>query len=124
MEGEQLQRARSIVAVAAKERIAARTAAGQSAFEATPFSHVDGQIRVDQVENPSFFEFDEQHQSYDIYWGGYEYVIELDRIRTPLELLSWVHHLLEKEWELTTPRRIGELIEDVSHRLGWSLHGV
>ena len=30
--------------------------------------------------------------------GGYDYVIDRDRIDTPAKLVSWLCHLSEKEW--------------------------
>ena len=67
------------------------------------FAHVDGKDWV------------------TVQWGGYDYDIEMSRIDTPLSLLHWVTHLAEKEWEDTTPERIGLFVEKVCQKKGWDL---
>ena len=47
----------------------------------------------------------------------YEYEVDLDRIRTPADLLEWTHHLAEKNWITTAV--LAEFIERVFTIKGW-----
>ena len=47
---------------------------------------------------------------------GWEYEIDFDRIRTPEEILSWVHRLCEKNWFTSSMQR--EFIEVAMRRIG------
>jgi hypothetical protein len=54
-----------------------------------------------------------------IYWGGYEYSYDLNRIRRPEDLLWLIAHLGEKGWEHLTAKRIVRLIQKVAYFKGW-----
>jgi 5-methylcytosine-specific restriction endonuclease McrA len=59
--------------------------------------------------------------SLDLYWGGYEYSIELDRVNTPARLLASLSHILAKDWEYASSRRICLLIRALERHFDWSL---
>lgn len=50
----------------------------------------------------------------------YPYEIDLDRITTPSDLLSWLLHLCEKNWMNT--ERLSEFAERVADFKGWRIH--
>lgn len=52
--------------------------------------------------------------------GHYNYVIPLNRIKEPADLVSWVHHLCEKNW--VTTDHITGLLELTCQVRGWNLH--
>ena len=77
------------------------------------------------VEQPDFyFETLNGKEWLTIKWGGYEYDIEMNRIETPLDLLSWLHHFCEKSWSGMTFWQFRLLIESVAEKRGWKLYGV
>lgn len=73
--------------------------------------------------HPLGFKFDEEYQGFDIYWGGYEYFVPLDELRTPEDLLWKLHHLGKKTWKGMTPHKIGKLIGYVASKQGWTPYG-
>lgn len=77
-------------------------------------------LPVHDSEHPRGFERDDDCGGWDIWWGGYCYFIEDDRIATQSELLGWIEHLGEKTWEGLTPIRIARLIRAVRKHHGWA----
>jgi 5-methylcytosine-specific restriction endonuclease McrA len=59
----------------------------------------------------------------DLYWGGYEYSYELDRLDTPTRLLAFLDHVLTKQWKHSTADRAARLIRTMAHHFKWNLHG-
>lgn len=57
-----------------------------------------------------------------VYWGGYDWWIELDTIKTPLNMLGLLDHILEKEWEHTSADRVKYLINMIAKHKGWKMH--
>lgn len=53
---------------------------------------------------------------------GFEYDIQFSRCNTPEKLVSWIHHLLEKNW--VTKDHISRLIYLASERNGFKKQGV
>lgn len=49
---------------------------------------------------------------------NHEYTIELNRINTKGEIVSWVHHLSEKSW--VTTLMIGDFIKKVCEVKKWN----
>jgi hypothetical protein len=84
---------------------------------------VPAHVMLAPGSTPSLVKHDKEKGYIDVYWGGYEYSIALDRIPTPLSLLEWVHHMSEKGWDETTPERISRFIAIVCTIKGWKLHG-
>ena len=80
-----------------------------------------GAADINLIGDPLYAEISEGYLL--IYWGGYEYDIALERIKTPLHLLGIISHISQKTWELTTPERIADLIDLVCHEKGWDHHG-
>ena len=70
------------------------------------------------------FTFDADRKWLTIKWGGYDYEIEMSRIKTPTQLLGWVSHLGEKEWLNCEPWKIARLVELVAREKGWNIHGL
>jgi 5-methylcytosine-specific restriction endonuclease McrA len=59
----------------------------------------------------------------DIFWGGYEYNWELKRLDTPHKLAGFLDHVLAKDWEYATGRRVGRLVRTLSDHFRWGIHG-
>jgi len=100
---------------------------------ATPWSEVQRQIAAEaefqRTLEPSdprhkrMFKLDLELHYIDVYWGGYEYSFELERIDSPQKLLAFLDHILTKTWKHSTGQRVGLLIGEVSRHFGWDLHG-
>lgn len=56
-------------------------------------------------------------------WGGYDYDIALDRIKTPQDVMWWLHHLGSKDWPGMTPHRVSKMIELLATHYGWEFYG-
>jgi hypothetical protein len=54
-------------------------------------------------------------------WGGYDYSVEMKRIRTPMDLLELLHHVLQKGWRIDGDK-IYRLINAVCNRKGWDMY--
>lgn len=52
--------------------------------------------------------------------GGYDYVIDLANIKTPLDLIDWVIHLSEKNWMCA--ETIGDFAKEVCRAKGWVIN--
>jgi len=78
-------------------------------------------LGLEDPEHPKGYCFDSHQDSLDIWWGGYEYWIQCDRLDTPEKFLTWIIHLTEKNWEGMTPRKIGLLTGDLDRRFHWNL---
>jgi len=50
------------------------------------------------------------------------YPIEYDRVETPLQLIGWLDHLLEKVWFNEWDAK--QLIRMVCDKRGWEYHGI
>jgi hypothetical protein len=70
------------------------------------------------------FVIDRKHKTIDIWWGGYEYWIEVARINTPERCLSWIEHMTGKTWAGMTPQRINAFVRAVAKINGWSIYGL
>jgi len=73
------------------------------------------------------FEFgrdDDGNEWVDIFWGGYAYPYELNRISRPEDLMWLLVHISEKEWKHFTGYRAAALIKAVAYRKGWPAYGV
>ena len=73
---------------------------------------------------PRLFDFDADGNWVNIHWGGYCYEIEMSCIKTPEQLLGWVHHLGQKSWKDTTPERMSAFIQAICKRRGWNIYGL
>jgi len=74
-----------------------------------------------EPEHPFGFVFDDYHGTVDVWWGGYEYSIVVERIASPMQLLHWVAHMSKKSWRNQTSRRISRFVECICERKGWPL---
>lgn len=79
-------------------------------------------LPVTDLSHPRGYVRDDECKGWEIWWGGYLYWIEDDRLKTENDLLSWLHHVSSKGWKGCTPDRIGEFIEDVMQHLGRRLY--
>lgn len=52
----------------------------------------------------------------------YDYEVDLDRIKTPANLLNWVAHLAEKTW--MSSEAIRRFIQAVAEIKGFNIHGL
>lgn len=68
------------------------------------------------------FVFDNELGYVDVWWGGYEYSIKLDRITTPMDILQWLNHIGGKQWRGMTGPRVAEFIDAIARRKGWNIH--
>ena len=57
----------------------------------------------------------------DIWWGGYEYPIDLGEVDTPLRLIQTLAHIGQKTWPGMTPARISALILALDKHFGWDM---
>ncbi|WP_343347615.1 hypothetical protein WJT74_05080 [Sphingomicrobium sp. XHP0239] len=73
--------------------------------------------------SPTGFERDNEAGGWDLHWGNYAYFVPDDRLKTPEELLWWIHHLGSKGWKRMTPGRIARFIMTVALRRGWEPYG-
>ena len=76
--------------------------------------------------NWEMFEFvrDEHEREFAvIYWGGYEYTYEVDRITAPEDLLWLIVHLSEKEWKHFAGYRVAAFIEAIACKKNWPKFG-
>lgn len=74
-------------------------------------------------EHWSMFEIDEAEKTINLYWGNYQYWIDLEDIQRPEDLLWKLHHVGKKTWKHMTPGRISRLIEAVARYKGWPMYG-
>ena len=83
-----------------------------------PFTEVELQetLRKESDDFPKFLGDGYVTLNYD---GVEYYYIELDRIKTPLDLLAWVNQISGKTW--MTPARTKQFIRSMCTRNGWSL---
>lgn len=70
---------------------------------------------------PRFFEHDAELDVMRVYWGGYDYEVDLDRIETPLDVIRSLHHLSGKNWPLMTTSQLGALGRKLCEVKGWPL---
>jgi 5-methylcytosine-specific restriction endonuclease McrA len=73
-------------------------------------------------QHPSGLKLDRENGFIDVYWGGYEYSINLDEFKSPRHVCQWIAHLAEKEWENMTPERIRKFIEKIFSVKDWDLY--
>jgi len=69
-----------------------------------------------------FFEIDDG--AVHIYWGGYDYDIDLNAIPSQQRFLGWLLHVMEKSWPLMTVERLEQLIGAVCAAKGWDPYSV
>lgn len=102
------------------------TALSLKSFDITEYQ-ADQQRRsalpLTDPEHPTGFTIDEEAGTIDLHWGGYEYWFDLNRIKRPIQLLAFIHHIAKKGWEGMTPRRISQLIYTVCKVNNWDLYG-
>ena len=78
---------------------------------------------TDARSNSHYFEWDERTQVYHVYWGGYDYEVDYERITRPEHIIGVMRHLSDKSWELMTTRRLTLLAESIARRRGWDIWG-
>lgn len=54
-----------------------------------------------------------------IYWGGYEYAVDLSEIQRPEDLVWRAYHIGKKTWPMMTPTRLVKLMAVISNEKGW-----
>lgn len=67
----------------------------------------------------SMCSIDADGRNVDVFWGGHEYSIDLDRITSKDDLLGWVAHLGAKSWPNMTPYRLVLFVRLVCQAKGW-----
>lgn len=81
-------------------------------------------VQIDLSKPPEFpdplFKMDDDGVT--LKWGGYDYFIEWKRLKTQGDILRWLCHIGQKEWEEATSYRISEFIHAVFKKRGWNLH--
>lgn len=73
-------------------------------------------------DHPTGVYLDRQHETVDIWWGGYEYSIPLKDIPSPRKLCEWICHICQKGWPMTSHERVVDLIHVVFHAKDWNLY--
>lgn len=79
-------------------------------------------LSLRDLRHPKGFTLDKELREYTIYWGGYVYPYDLDRLKTPIEVLGFLHHIGGKGWEGITGRHIKRFIESVAREHGWDIY--
>jgi len=67
--------------------------------------------------DPLMAKIEEKHLT--VFWGGYEYAVELERIKTPDRALAFIAHIVEKDWKDMTPDRVSRLIRKLQSHFKW-----
>jgi hypothetical protein len=75
------------------------------------------------ARHPSGFVIDAKAKTLDIWWGGYEYWIDLHRVDSPEKFLGLVEHISGKGWPGLTCERLGVLTRAMSQRYDWNIYG-
>lgn len=83
---------------------------------------VESQLPLTDPRHPHGFTSDREGRGYTVYWGGYGYHIDLNDIRSPIDLLRVLTHLCGKHWPGFNSRHIRAFIASVSNELEWDLH--
>ena len=55
-------------------------------------------------------------------WGNYEWWTETNRIKTPLNAIGLMDHLMMKQWEHTTVSKVRFLFQQICKVKGWDMH--
>lgn len=76
------------------------------------------ELEPSDPKHPLGYARDDDVGGWDIWWGGYEYFIDDARLRDTNDLLSWIEQICEKDWEGTTPGKIGDWINSVRLHIG------
>lgn len=69
-----------------------------------------------------YFEYDRALNVMRVYWGGYDYEVDLARIESPAHLCEWVVHLGVKAWPLNSSTRLACFIRKVAAIKKMGLH--
>lgn len=69
------------------------------------------------------FAFHEGGTWLEIYWGGGAYPYEMDRFKSPDDIIWFIHHISAKTWKHATLRRVGYLIAAIAQRKNWPMYG-
>lgn len=72
--------------------------------------------------HPRGFFRDRQIGGWELWWGGYQYWIEDDRMKDERDLLRWLEHLGRKDWPGMTTPRAARFITAVLDHLGKPLY--
>lgn len=64
-------------------------------------------------------EHDLECQCITVYWGGYAYDIDLERISNQQDAMSVVSHVARKGWKHATAKRVALLIDEIMRAKGW-----
>jgi hypothetical protein len=75
-------------------------------------------------EHHEGFVIDRRNKTIDIWWGGYEYWIDLARINTPERCLGWIEQMSGKVWRGMTPQRINAFVRAMAKINGWKIYGL
>lgn len=107
-------------------------AAAKKRFEETAYSdeQIEGYtfklMRHDPESNEAFHQWTDVMERCVVIRGSYlhvlfdyDYPIELSRIKTPKDLLGWVHHLCGKTWMDTAKIRV--FVEKVCEYRKWDI---
>lgn len=54
------------------------------------------------------------------YPGGNTYMIEWERLDSPIKAVRWIHHLAGKPW--MSPQMLKDLIETTARHFGWKMN--
>ena len=75
-------------------------------------------LAITHIDHPKGFRFTEHPDGdwWEIYWGGYNYDFENERLNTPEKLLDFLAHILEKDWRGVTGEKVSNFIRSVQSR--------
>jgi hypothetical protein len=81
-------------------------------------------LAITHIDHPRGFRFTEHSDGdwWEIYWGGYNYDFENERLNTAEKLLDFLAHILEKDWDGVTGEKVSNFIRSVDSRNKISRH--
>ena len=71
------------------------------------------ELPASDAEHPLGYQRDNEVGGWSLWWGGYDYFVEDERLRNADNLLEWIEHMGEKNWESMTPYRLSRFISSV-----------
>lgn len=82
----------------------------------------DALLAPSSIFHPEGFEVDRQLGAVALWWGGYEYEIDLDRVQDVRDVLDWLLHLTTKKWGGMTPSRLHHLLSLLLGHIGLDVY--
>lgn len=79
----------------------------------------DHLIGPQDPRHSEMFEHDPECECITVYWGGYAYDVDLERVTNQQDAMSVVSHVARKNWKYATAKRVAFLIDEIMRVKGW-----